>query len=127
MLVEALAFTRLATPFAWFVLITIFSAFVWALFVYDQRIIRTRIADSAGPVACRLYALVTQDQRLNIWLIVPVIFLFNAGCAWAIHAQPDFFIGRDGHVILILSETAGLVGLSLLRCPRFYPLDPVNP
>ncbi len=65
-LVEALAFTRLATPFAWFVLITIFSAFVWALFVYDQRIIRTRIADSAGPAACRLYALVTQDQRLNI-------------------------------------------------------------
>ncbi|MEP6937370.1 MAG: hypothetical protein ABI871_04800 [Chthoniobacterales bacterium] len=124
-LVEALAFTRLKTPFAWFVLIAIFSALVWGLVVYDQRIIRTRADDSAGPAGCRLYALVSGDQRLNIWLVVPAIFAFNVACAYGIKAHPAFFLQREGHLILILCETAGLaVYLAyVVRCfARLTPL-----
>lgn len=124
-LVEALAFTRLKTPFAWFVLIAIFSALVWGLFVYDRRIIRTRANDSAGFAGCRLYALVSGDQGLNIWPIIPTIFVFNALCAYAIYALPEFFLQRNGHVILIVCEAAGLavyLGYVIRTFKRLTPL-----
>jgi hypothetical protein len=108
-LVESLAFTRLAHPFTWFVMTALFAAIVWALFVYDLRIVRLREKDSAGPVGSRLYAMVGADQRLNIAIIIPVIFVFNAGSAIAIYARPDFFLHRNGHLILSVLQATGLV------------------
>lgn len=108
-LVEALAFTRLADPFMWFVMTALFALIVWALFLYDARIVKLREKDSAGPVGSRLYAMVGADQRLNIAIIIPVIFIFNAGSAIAIYAQPDFFLHRNGHLILIALQGIGLV------------------
>src|ERR1051325_812590 len=61
-LVEALAFTHLSDPFAWFVLTAIYAVIVWSLFVYDMRMVALRKRDSAGPVGTRLYGLVGTDQ-----------------------------------------------------------------
>lgn len=108
-LLEALAFTRLADPFMWFVLTALYALLVWALFVYDLRIVRLRNADSAGAIGCRLYAMVERDQRLNIMRIIPMIFAFNVICACAIHFGPDFFLARSGHVILIALQVLCLV------------------
>jgi hypothetical protein len=108
-LCEAMAFTHLHDPYKWFVLTSLYAAVVWALFVYDLRIVRLRRRDSAGPVGSHLYGLVGQDQRLNITLIIPVIFLFNAGSAFAIHAYPDFFLRHQGHLILIALQGIGLL------------------
>ncbi|HKP01980.1 MAG TPA: hypothetical protein VJU77_01340 [Chthoniobacterales bacterium] len=108
-LIEAIAFTHLNDPYLWFVLTAVYAFVVWSLFVYDLRIVRLRRKDSAGPVGSRLYALVSKDQRLNITIIIPVIFLFNAGSAFAIHANPEFFLNHQGHLILI-----GLQGIGLL-------------
>jgi hypothetical protein len=108
-LVESLAFTRLADPFMWFVLTALYAIVVWALFVYDRRIVVLRSQDSAGPVGSRLYAMVGADQRLNIAVIIPVIFLFNAGSAIAIYARPEFFLQRHGHLILIALQAVGLL------------------
>src|SRR5438876_11485595 len=99
-LVEALAFTRLADPFMWFVMTAIFAVIVWALFVYDLRIVDLRGKDSAGPVGNRLYAMVGADQRLNITIIIPAIFVFNAGSAIAIRARSEFFFQHHGHLML---------------------------
>ena len=107
--VEALAFTRLADPFMWFVLTALFAVIVWALFVYDLRIVRLRGKDSAGPVGSRLYAMVASDQRLNITIFIPAIFLFNAACAIGIHVRPEFFLQRNGHLILIALQAIGLL------------------
>ena len=52
-LVESLAFTRLADPFMWFVMTALFAVIVWALFVYDLRILKLRGKDSAGSVGRR--------------------------------------------------------------------------
>jgi len=41
--------------------------------------------------------------------VIPVIFLFNAGCALAIHARPDYFLRQNGHLILV-----GCQGFTLL-------------
>jgi hypothetical protein len=108
-LIEAIAFTRLNDPYAWFVLTALYAAVVWALFVYDLRIVKLRRKDSAGPIGSRLYGLVGKDQRLNIAFIIPVIFLFNAGSALAIQANPEFFLNRHGHLILIALQGIGLL------------------
>src|SRR5207244_2547254 len=108
-LVEALAFTRLADPFMWFVMTALFAVIVWALFVYDLRIVDLRGKDSAGPVGSRLYAMVGADQRLNITIIIPAIFVFNAGSAIAIHAKPEFFLQQHGHLMLIALQAIGLL------------------
>jgi hypothetical protein len=108
-LVEALAFTRLADPFRWFVMTAFFAVIIWALFVYDLRIVKLRGKDSAGPVGSQLYAMVKNDQWLNITIVIPVIFLFNAGCAIGIHAWPEFFLQDNGHLILIALQAIGLL------------------
>ena len=108
-LVEALAFTRLADPFMWFVMIALFAVVVWALFVYDLRIIKLREKDSAGPVGSQLYAIVARDQRLNIAIVIPAIFLFNVACALCLHARPEFFLRHNGHLILIALQAIGLL------------------
>jgi len=108
-LIEAIAFTRLGDPFMWFVLTALYAFVVWALFVYDLRIVRLREKDSAGAVGSRLYGMVGADQRLNIAFIIPMIFLFNVGSALAIHAWPDFFLRQHGHLLLIALQGLGLV------------------
>jgi hypothetical protein len=107
--VEAIAFTRLNDPFRWFQLTAIFAVLVWALFLYDLRIIKLRGEDSAGPVGCRLYEIVESDQNLNIRLIIPAIFVFNLGCALAIWHWPDYCLARHGHFIFISIQVAGLI------------------
>jgi hypothetical protein len=108
-LVEALAFTRLADPFRWFVMTALFAVIIWALFVYDLRIVKLREKDSAGLVGSQLYAIVKNDQWLNITIVIPVIFLFNVGCAIGIHARPEFFLQDNGHLILIALQAIGLL------------------
>jgi hypothetical protein len=109
-LVEALAFTHLGDPFKWFVLTALYAVVVWALFVYDMRIVALRGRDSAGPVGTRLYAMVGADQLLNIRLLIPMIFVLNAASAVAIHLHPDFFLNRGGHYLLIAVQGIGLLG-----------------
>jgi hypothetical protein len=124
-LVEALAFTHLSDPFAWFVLTAIYAVVVWTLFVYDMRMVALRGRDSAGPVGSRLYSLVGADQILNIRFLIPLIFLFNVASAVAIRLRPDFFLTRGGHYLLIGAQGIGLIGylIYVIRTYiRFQPL-----
>jgi len=124
-LLESLAFTRLADPFMWFALTALYAVVVWGLFVWDRRLVALRSRDSAGPVGSRLYAMVGADQWLNIVFIIPVIFVFNAGSALAIYARPEFFLRRQGHLILIALQAIGLLFYlaSVLRAfIKFIPL-----
>jgi hypothetical protein len=107
-LVQVLAFTHLADPFMWFALLALFAATVLAVFVYDLKVIRARMSDSSGEHGCELYRLVLRDQWLNIRFVVPLLFFYNLGAALAIRAQPEFFLARGGHLILIISEAVGL-------------------
>jgi hypothetical protein len=124
-LLESLAFTRLADPFMWFAMTAFYAVVVWGLFVWDRRLVTLRSRDSAGPVGSRLYAMVGADQWLNIVFIIPAIFVFNAGSALAIYARPDFFLQRQGHLILIALQAIGLLFYlaSVLRAfIKFIPL-----
>jgi hypothetical protein len=124
-LVEALAFTRLADPFAWFVLNAIFSGLVWGLFVYDLRMIHMRKADSASKEGCQLYEIVMRDQWLNIRFLVPAILLFNITCAIAIRAHPALFLLHGGHLVLIVCQGVGLVIYLAYVIRAFMKLTPL--
>lgn len=124
-LLEALAFTQLGDPYMWFVLTALYAMLVWALFVYDLRIVRLREKDSAGPVGSRLYAMVGADQRLNIAIIIPAIFLFNVGSAFAIRARPEFFVQQNGHLILIALQALGLLAYLALVIRAFIQFVPL--
>jgi hypothetical protein len=108
-LLEVLAFTRLTDPFMWFVLGALFAAGVWVVFLYDLKMVRLRLADCSSPSSCRLYEEVLRDQWLNIRFIIPAIFAFDLIAALSIHAYPDFFLARHGHLIFILAAVLGLV------------------
>jgi hypothetical protein len=98
---------------------SIYSAIGWALFFYDLRLLHARERDSAGPASNRLYALVTRDQLRNIRVLLPAVFFLNLICAICIHARPDFFLARHGHVWLGLGQLAAFA-IYLLYVVRFY-------
>lgn len=118
-LVEALIFTRVGHPFEWFAFGAVFGALGWALFIYDLKLIRTRMRDSAGPASNRLAQLVSKDQWLNIAVLLPGVFLLHLGCALAIYARPDFFIVSQNYIWLLALQLAGFSGY-LFYVIRFY-------
>jgi hypothetical protein len=118
-LAESLLFTRLENPSVWFALGAVFAATGWVLFVYDLRLIRARIRDSAGPASNQLTAIVTRDQWLNILVLVPAVFLTNVACVICIYSWPDLFVARGNCFWLGLIQFFGLAGY-LLYVARFY-------
>jgi hypothetical protein len=116
---EALLFTRLERPLAWFRLSTAYAAFVWLLFVYDLRLIRARLRETTTEAERLLYQRTWEDQLLNIRLLMPCLFLFNLACALAISHWPDYFLERAGNVWLIAAQFLSFV-IYLVYVTRFY-------
>jgi hypothetical protein len=116
---EALLFTRLGRPLAWFRLSSAYAAFVWLLFVYDVRLIRARLREAANEAERSLYQRTMEDQSLNIRMLVPLLFFFNLGCTVAINHWPGFFIDRSGNVWLIAAQLLSFV-IYLVYVTRFY-------
>ena len=116
---EAILFTRLEHPLAWFRLSTAYAAFVWLLFVYDMRLIRARLREAANEAERSLYQCTREDQSLNIRVLLPLLFFFNLGCTLAISHWPDFFIDRSGNVWLIAAQLLSFL-IYLFYVTRFY-------
>src|SRR5438132_3353791 len=106
---EAILFSRLDRPLAWFQLSAAYAGVVWLLFVYDMRLIRARMAESNNDAGRALYACARADQLLNIWVLVPLLFLLNLGCAFATWRCPDVFVTRADHVWLICIQLVSFV------------------
>jgi hypothetical protein len=107
---EAILFSRLDNPLAWFQLSATYAAAVWLLFIYDMRLIHARIAESRNDADRVLYARAQADQLFNIRVLVPLLFSLNLSCALAIRIWPDLFITRGGHVWLIIAQLVSFIG-----------------
>src|SRR5436189_4711858 len=59
---EAILFSRLDDPLAWFQLSATYAAVVWLLFVYDMRLIHARVAEARSEADHALYARARADQ-----------------------------------------------------------------
>jgi hypothetical protein len=118
-LVEAVLFTQVEKPAAWFGFGAAFIAIGWTLFVYDLRLIRARTRDSVGPMSNQLSARVLRDQWLNIAVLLPGVFLLNLSCAIVIRTWPAKFVDGNAHVWLIGTQFLGFAAY-LVYVVRFY-------
>ena len=106
---EAILFSRLDNPLAWFQLSAAYACIVWLLFIYDMRLIHARVAESHADSERALYARARSDQLLNIRLLVPLLIALNFACAFAISRWPDLFIDHAGHIWLIGAQLISFV------------------
>src|SRR5262245_27561904 len=106
---EAILFSCLDNPLAWFQLSATYAGVVWLLFVYDMRLIHARIAESGNDADRVLYARAKADQLFNIRVLVPLRFFINLACALFIWIWPDLFIAKGGHVWLISAQLVSFI------------------
>jgi len=122
---EAILFSRLDRPLAWFQLSAAYAGAVWLLFIYDMRLIRARVTESSSDADRALYACAKADQLLNIWVLVPLLFLLNLGCAFAIWNWPDLFIARAGHIWLVGIQLASFIVYLVYVAHYFNAIAPL--
>src|SRR5438128_8693845 len=77
---EAILFSRLDNPLAWFQLSATYAGAVWLLFIYDMRLIHARIAEARNEADRDLYERARADQLFNIYVLVPLLFFINLAC-----------------------------------------------
>jgi hypothetical protein len=106
---EAILFSRVDSPLAWFQLSTTYAAVVWVLFIYDMRLIHARIAESRNDADHALYARVRADQLRNICVLVPLLFFINFACALAIWIWPEVFIAQGSHIWLVGAQLVSFI------------------
>jgi hypothetical protein len=122
---EAILFSRLDNPLAWFQLSTAYACIVWLLFVYDMRLIHARLAESRADSQRALYARAMSDQLLNIRLLVPLLIALNVVSACAIWRWPDLFIARAGHTWLISTQLFSFIGYLFYTSRYFSAIAPL--
>ena len=122
---EAVLFSRLDNPLAWFELSAAYAGVVWLLFIYDMRLIHARIAESRADHERALYARATSDQLLNIRLLVPMLIVLNVVAAFAIWRWPDLFIARAGHIWLISTQLLSFIGYLVYTSRYFSAIAPL--
>jgi hypothetical protein len=107
---EAILFSRLDNPLGWFELSAAYATIVWLLFIYDMRLIHTRLKESRTEVERALYTRKRSDQLLNICFLVPALVVLSVACALAIWRWPDVFIARGHHNWLIAAQLVSFIG-----------------
>jgi len=122
---EAILFTRLDDPLAWFQLSAAYSGIVWLLFMYDMRLIHARIVESHDDSEHALYARARSDQLLNIRLLVPALIILNLVSAFAIWSRPDLFIARAHHIWLISAQLLSFIGYLFYTSRYFSAIAPL--
>jgi len=122
---EAILFSRLDNPLAWFQLSAAYACIVWLLFVYDMRLIHARLAESRADSQRALYARAMSDQLLNIRLLVPLLIALNVVSAFAIWRWPDLFIARAGHTWLISTQLFSFIGYLFYTSRYFSAIAPL--
>jgi hypothetical protein len=122
---EAILFSRLDNPLAWFQLSAAYACIVWLLFIYDMRLIHARLAESRADSQRALYSRAMSDQLLNIRLLVPLLIALNVVSAFAIWRWPDLFIARAGHTWLISTQLFSFIGYLFYTSRYFSAIAPL--
>lgn len=122
---EAILFTRLNDPLAWFQLSAAYAGIVWLLFIYDMRLIHARIVESSDDSKHALYARARSDQLLNIRLLIPALIVLNLVSAFAIWRWTDLFIARARHVWLIGAQLVSFIGYLFYTTRYFSAIAPL--
>ncbi|MCE9624383.1 MAG: hypothetical protein K8R69_02850, partial [Deltaproteobacteria bacterium] len=124
-LLEAVAFTEVGNPLAWFSISAAYSVLIWLLFIWDLRMIRKRAGEDRGPAAKKLYAAVAKDQLANIRFLMPATLVFNLIAVVALDLRPEFFLQKGGHLIFVFFQLGAALGYLLYGIRLFNRLSPL--
>ncbi len=116
---ESLLFSSVTNPRAWFGLSTAFAAGVWVLFLYDLRLVTPREVEQASSVTRRVSDIIARDQKSNLRLLIPGLFVLNLSCFLLASRRPEFFLARNGHIYLVTVQILALM-VYLLYVVRFF-------
>jgi hypothetical protein len=108
-LVEALMFTRVTDPLGWFEISVVYALGIWVLFAYDLRMVRPRPGEEPSTATRQLSAMIERDQRLNIWILIPALFLYGALSVVCLRLWPHTFITRQAHAWLAVGQFLALL------------------
>jgi hypothetical protein len=122
---EAILFSRLDNPLGWFELSAAYATIVWLLFIYDMRLINTRLKESRTDSERALYKRKRSDQLLNIWVLVPALVILSLACAFAIWRWPDVFIAQGHHNWLIAAQLLLFIGYLTYTGRYFRAIAPL--
>jgi hypothetical protein len=122
---EAILFTRVDNPLAWFQLSAAYAGIVWLLFMYDMRLIHARIVESHDDSEHALYARARSDQLLNIRLLVPALIILNLVSAFAVWSRPDLFIAHACHIWLISAQLLSFIFYLFYTSRYFSAIAPL--
>jgi len=124
MMLEAVAFTEVGNPLAWFAMSAAYSVLIWLLFIWDLRMIRKRAGEDRGPAAKELYAGVAKDQITNIRFLMPATLAFNLVAVAALYLRPEFFLQKGGHLIFVFFQLGAALSYLLYGIKLFNRLSP---
>jgi hypothetical protein len=122
---EAILFSHLDSPLAWFQLSAVFAGIVWLLFIYDMRLIHARIVESRDDSEHALYARARSDQLLNIRVLVPLLIALNLVSAFVIWRWPHLLITRSRHIWLISAQLLSFIGYLFYTGRYFSAIAPL--
>lgn len=122
---EAILFSHLDNPLAWFQLSAVFAGIVWLLFIYDMRLIHARIVESGDDSENTLHARAKSDQLLNIRLLVPLLIALNLVSTFVIWRWPELFITHARHIWLISAQLLCFIGYLLYTSRYFSAIAPL--
>src|SRR6201997_929808 len=122
---EAILFSHLDNPLAWFQLSAVFAGIVWLLFIYDMRLIHARIVESRDDSERGLYARARSDQLLNIRVLVPLLIALNLVSAFVILRWPDLLITGARHIWLISAQLLCFIGYLFYTSRYFSAIAPL--
>ena len=103
--IEVITFSQLSNPQKWFVFIIIFFIVAAILYIFDWRVIVSRKKQFQKSVEFRkLYQHMYNRQKFELFVILPLGFIYNIIAVSIIYLYPDIFIVHHWHIIIAIIQ-----------------------
>jgi hypothetical protein len=124
-LLQSLMYAELKRPATSWLLFTVFLGVIWALFVYDLKLLHARRIARPDDAHAALFAVVEKEQRRQIRFVYPVLFSLSAAAAASMHFLPGLMLGEGWHAALASVTAIGLCGYVWFVVHLFRVVSPL--
>lgn len=104
--IEVMAFSRVTVPLAWFGFVDLFFIIAVCLYFVDLKMIRARKSKFKNIQKVKLYKHMVSRQLFEMKILLPAAVIFCSISFIAILIDPNMFIAKHWHLLLIGLQTA---------------------
>ncbi len=99
--IEVMAFTNLANPKMWFILVFVFFTIAGILYIYDLLLMQKLQRNFERSLADKnLYRDIIKQQRFELVYLIPSGLLFNFGAILLITIYPNILLEKHYHILI---------------------------